>query len=407
MRAVVLTRSLTRSTFARRCSLIVRHNLAREAWGASGRNLSSRALRANQERLRLRLGHVHTEQTRSVENDSPEVREKTKQIVSFGRQGAWQNAKLLFDSVQDKTTILYNATMTAADRCGRYSEGLKLFEEMRALQVVTTGVSYGAALTLLGREGKYSDARNLWNDMRKSSVEPTSACLTGLLNAAAAHGDVESVEAEMAAAVEAGWKLDAVKYGCLMRACRERGDPACALGTLKEMRNKNVDRTVVIYTQAMGTVARAAAASASRLDNLANIETILREMSVDRIEPDSYFVEEHVRAFLGMDLKHMMSTGLSGNLTTDVNETVLKVLRDFAENGNPKSRLLTAVEQFLLRHSEHGVDAPLDASALGRKTMLLAGWEQTVDPASGHTYYWQTSDPVGTVTWQRPNERNM
>merc|ERR1712224_825636 len=31
---------------------------------------------------------------------------------------------------------------------------------------------------------------------------------------------------------------------------------------------------------------------------------------------------------------------------------------------------------------------------------LPDGWHATLDPKSGHHYYWRRSDPSGTVTWQ-------
>ena len=33
---------------------------------------------------------------------------------------------------------------------------------------------------------------------------------------------------------------------------------------------------------------------------------------------------------------------------------------------------------------------------------LPSGWQSTIDPATGHPYYWRVDDPVNTTTWERP-----
>lgn len=35
---------------------------------------------------------------------------------------------------------------------------------------------------------------------------------------------------------------------------------------------------------------------------------------------------------------------------------------------------------------------------------LPSGWQSTIDPATGHPYYWRVDDPANTTTWDRPSQ---
>lgn len=348
------------------------------------RSLSSLSMRNSREAHRVREQHGQYPGTTEVQALVPENSKYTKQIVAHGRQGRWHEVMAVWDSISTKNTIVYNALLSAADRCGRHEEGLRFFAEMRESQLQLTGISYGAALTLLGRLGRHAEARQLWGELGTSGAAATPACLTGLLNAAAVNGSVALVEEDLSAAESAGWRLSTPQLGCLVRAAREAGDPDRALAAIRETRARGLQPSVVMYTLAMGAFSRSAkhegsGASLKRGELYAS--TLAREMSADCVKADAYFVEEHLRVLLGADLAGSIDA------TADARTAALTMLDESVRAGIRRTNLVVRVEDRLRQEMV---------------SPLPAGWGQAVDPASQRPYYWREDDPSRLATWERP-----
>jgi len=363
------------------------------------RYLSSLAMRRNREASGFKPANVHNAETRAVENCRPETWEAIRKIHKLGWSGQWRDVIDEFEGAEEKATILYNATLAAADRCKRYDEGLALFQQMRAAGVVLTGVSYASALTLLGRQGRYAEAKALWEELRQARVSPTPACLTGLLNAAAASGDVAEVRRLLAEAEADGWELGAGHITCLARAARDALLPATALEALRELSSRGLRTNAVPYTVAVAAGTRALQADQLTLPQLhEHLRIVKEEMQASLVETDPYFVEQELRVLLGGgDLSQWTA---EGGMRPQPEALVAgrEALEAAAARGLRRTRLVQRVEDWL-----YVTERCWEGSDSRRSEAVLpAGWHQTLDPASGQTYYWYARDPAGTTTWTRP-----
>lgn len=365
------------------------------------RAFSSLTLRRSHKASQGRLLNEHSVATRAVEHGHSQSKRYTQQIVALGWEGKWDEAVALFDTSTRKDTILYNAVLGVADKCGRYDEGLAFFAEMQRLSVQLTAVSYGSALTLLGRRGEYAQAHKVWAEMHAKQVSPTPACLTGLLNSAAVAGDVGAVERHLSEASAQGIKLNRQHLGCLLSAHRQVRDPEAALKCLQAMRARGIQPGVVQYFLAVGACARAAEAGIIEVNRVDDFLARLRsEMASDDVSPDAYFIEEHLKALLGgKTLQDMLSVS-PATLTGARVEAALCMLEEAHRLGIRNTRLAQRVESWL----REALSQPHAGSS---KSMvsdlpLPAGWQKALDPTSSCFYYWSEADPHGTTTWQRP-----
>mmetsp|Transcript_41530 Transcript_41530/g.120181 ORF Transcript_41530/g.120181 Transcript_41530/m.120181 type:complete len:420 (+) Transcript_41530:86-1345(+) len=373
---------------------------------AARRLLSSPALRRSQEAWQARPPNVHNAETRGAEfGRSSENVAATPEIMELGKKGQWDKARTRFRSVASPDTILYNVVLTAADRCGRYAEGLQLFAEMRKAQVKLTGVSYAGALTLLGRLGQHDEARVLWDELRAAGVSPTPACLTGLLNAAASNGKIRDVEERLAQARAEGLELFTTHLNCLVRTARELQQPQRALEAVRSIEEYGLQPDVVSYTLAMGACARAVGTGAMSFEAAqAYIQTIAGEMAAKGLAANAFFLEEELSALLGIwPLRRLMEGNLlAGRSPADATIQAAKAALAAATQLGIRKTFLVDIVVGRLRSLEAASVAGPPPTLPPAPAALPAGWCQALDPTSGRPYYWQEADPALTTTWQHP-----
>eukprot|EP00929_Paragymnodinium_shiwhaense_P058375 TRINITY_DN29220_c0_g1_i1.p1 TRINITY_DN29220_c0_g1~~TRINITY_DN29220_c0_g1_i1.p1 ORF type:complete len:396 (+),score=79.29 TRINITY_DN29220_c0_g1_i1:91-1278(+) len=354
-----------------------------------------------QQRLNLGLQQraPRDERTREASGHLPENAVHTREIMNLARERRWLDAQALFERIPEKNIIVYCAIITAACRCKRYSEGLHYFEQLRASPLEMNAACYGSAMAILGCRGDVKGAQALSKEMAEKGFDVLSPpCVTALLNAAAVAGDIASVKEQLAEYERQGVDLNETHLGCLVKACREARQPHDAMEALNLLRART-GATVVHYTMVVGSLSTAAAAGTlpSGLDVGRYIEEVTQLMKADQVQPDCFFVEEQVRALMGgVDLKAI------AGVPQEQMSAALRALETAAASGVRLTRLLQEVLHQLSTPSAASA-SPLSSPAQPGAAMSLPhGWSSAVDPSSGLNYYWMTSDPTNTTTWERP-----
>merc|ERR1712129_175364 len=93
---------------------------------------------------------------------------------------------------------------------------------------------------------------------------------------------------------------------------------------------------------------------------------------------------------------------LKSALSSRAPEQFRKVLTLMEDEQVPKNtETERLVRELSYLESESWRDHPAKQADVARPP-LADGWQATVDPNSGGTYYWHASDPAGTTTWQCP-----
>eukprot|EP00929_Paragymnodinium_shiwhaense_P054787 TRINITY_DN27460_c0_g1_i1.p1 TRINITY_DN27460_c0_g1~~TRINITY_DN27460_c0_g1_i1.p1 ORF type:complete len:455 (-),score=113.78 TRINITY_DN27460_c0_g1_i1:188-1552(-) len=381
-----------------------------------------------------RASNVHNEQTLESERTAPpdhmryasEIRGMA--YTAERPASVWPVLVDKFQSIENPSTVVYNAMIAAADKCKRFEDGMRLFRDMQRLGIPQTGVSYGAALNVLGRRGRFDEAKQLWQEMLDAGILPTPASLTGLVNSAAVAGRPDDVQACIEEGRQRGVEIQGSHYGCKIRAYRELRDPRGALAALTQTLDEGVDvQGPISWVVAMGACSRAVAAGemqpAAVDEFIRDFDRLMAQWRVPKSDP---ILEEQVRARLGRGpntLTQWLRYGCKPECLASAKEAFEAIETAEQRQQLFRSRdLLLSVKEHLKRYIDAGgqsfaASSPAPAAAAAAVTppaspaaatpppmpSLPEGWSEAVDPASGKTYYWKVSDPAGTTTWERPS----
>ncbi|CAK0910558.1 unnamed protein product [Prorocentrum cordatum] len=207
--------------------------------------------------------------------------------------------------------------------------------------VVPDKIAYGAAMSACSKAGERDHTVSLLREMEDRLLRPDITHLTCVLVACALSKDEAAARQAFAELRRRGFEPDAVAYTSLISCFAGADALRKADAVLAEMLAATVHPTVVTYN--------------------AVLQVAIREGATDRAQ------------------------GLAAEMEQ----------RGVPANGETAA-LLEQLRESPRAYAAHGA---LAAEASGA---LPAPWRETVDPSSGRRYYWQDSDPAGTVTWDRP-----
>mmetsp|Transcript_61745 Transcript_61745/g.201508 ORF Transcript_61745/g.201508 Transcript_61745/m.201508 type:complete len:335 (+) Transcript_61745:236-1240(+) len=326
---------------------------------------------------------ARTSETRSPEADEPSNRRFTQKIIRLARQGSWEDVQSVFQQIPQKNLIVYSALLNAAVLCGRfkdgsnilqdlrarefqwtepvyvsamriqeglrcYAEGLALFRDMQHRGLAINPPPYVVAMNLCSQRGQYEEALRIWDEMISAGLKPQAPAFTALINAAAATGDTTKVEVHLRELRTCGLQLNGAQFGGLLKACRQSLDVEGAVSYLLEDREWSCQRTVVHFTIVMSIIRGAGIALRDFARARGLVADLVSLMSERRVEIDKYFLEEHVAAMLGADLK----TVLNGSIDPlpQAQSAALLVLKSSDIDFRLRTWLTRRVEHFLVEH---------------------------------------------------------
>ncbi|CAK0788086.1 unnamed protein product [Prorocentrum cordatum] len=398
------------------------------------RCLSSFACQRNRAALGLTLPSsklprsARTADTLNMEHDTPSNRRFTKAIEQLTKQGNYAEAWKVFDSIEQKNTIVYSAMLAGAVRCGRYSqgvelfeslrttslaltepvyvsamalyggcsrcvEGLELFNEMRKLGIANNVPPYTTAIQLCGKLSRHQQANDIWEDMIARGLRPTGAAFTAIMSAAASVGDLAEVQRHLDAMASYELQPSRSHLGCMLKACRCAGDADRAEKLLHDMADGPVKPDVVHYTIVMGIYRASGLAGADPEAGHSRVSRLAARMSQQGVAPDKFFLEEHLAAVLGGSLQQVLDGSLAP--TPPAAAAARRLLEAARRSGTQQTRVTQAVERWLAGGT------PTAAAGSAQRPGDAGGlWLEAADPASGRSYYYHSR--TRAVSWERP-----
>eukprot|EP00413_Alexandrium_margalefii_P047331 CAMPEP_0204593138 /NCGR_PEP_ID=MMETSP0661-20131031/51337_1 /ASSEMBLY_ACC=CAM_ASM_000606 /TAXON_ID=109239 /ORGANISM="Alexandrium margalefi, Strain AMGDE01CS-322" /LENGTH=334 /DNA_ID=CAMNT_0051603423 /DNA_START=48 /DNA_END=1049 /DNA_ORIENTATION=- len=229
-----------------------------------------------------------------MESTPPGDGNTATQISAAADVRNWDGAFARFWTAPSKSTIVYNAIIHAALRCGRYEKGIDLYREMSAIGLTKTSPTYCSALKLLGKLGRYSEAIELWDELPASRLlddKGNSRFLySAIMEVAAQAGNVNDAQFLLAEMQAEGIVPDVITYGNVLNACKNSLDAASAREVLAEMVDAGVMPNEIIFTLVMAS---------HRGAPVTEIDELVEDLRRQGLGLSRHFVEEHVSSLIG------------------------------------------------------------------------------------------------------------
>lgn len=257
--------------------------------------------------------------------ETPANRQLVSTISSAGRERNWDQALVMFESMQDPQTMSFNAVMNVGFKLGRYEEVLDLFGRMCNAGIENTAVTYNIVIKALGRLRRYDQARTLWSDFKTYGIARDSKSITlaytSILDAAAQCGLIGDVKRLYIELMDEGGNPDLVVFGVLLNACKGAVAPFEARYFLDQMDVFGICANNIHYNSAM------LAHLGQSVEQLKSLES---EMLSKCILPNKEFVEAYICSLLGTFIKTDQQQEVSGALRNLPAERIQAIAKTIA-----------------------------------------------------------------------------
>ncbi|GLU20087.1 hypothetical protein SLE2022_363020 [Rubroshorea leprosula] len=228
------------------------------------------------------------------------VRVGTSLITMYSKCGSLEDARLVFDRINDKDVVAWNSMLVGYAMNGFSEDALQLFNEMCQKGLELTDITFIGVLSACAHAGLVSEGWSFFNAMKDEyGVEPKIehyGCMVNLLGRAGRLEEAHDLAMNMKI------EPDPILWGALLGACRLHGN--LALG--EEIADFLVSRSMANS----GTYVLLANMYAAKgnWEAAARVRTLMKDSGVEK-EPgfSSIEVKNKVHTFLAGDMKHPRS----------------------------------------------------------------------------------------------------
>eukprot|EP00439_Symbiodinium_sp_Y106_P085259 s97_g27.t6 len=151
---------------------------------------------------------------------SPSGRKLIRRIVEAGERGDWQQVRRIFAGYTGAEPQVFNAVMHIALNCTQNKEGAHVYERLCALNMTKTSPTITAALKIYSRLGHHETVRQIWSEA-KQSMKIDEVMAAARIEAAAAHGDIETAAQVLDEMSSSAVEIDTLHVTSAIRACWE------------------------------------------------------------------------------------------------------------------------------------------------------------------------------------------
>lgn len=228
------------------------------------------------------------------------VRVATALIDMYCKCGSLEDARLVFDRINDKDIVAWNSMITGYAMHGCSQDTLQLFNEMRRTGYQPTDITFIGILSACGHAGLVSQGREIFSSMKDEyGIEPKIehyGCMVNLLSRA---GHVEEAyELVKNMKIEA----DPVLWGTLLGACRLHGNIGLGEEIAEFLVNRDLANsgTYILLSNIY--------AAAGNWEGVARVRCMMKDSGIQK-EPgcSSIEVNNKIHEFLAGDRKHPKS----------------------------------------------------------------------------------------------------
>ena len=200
------------------------------------------------------------------------------------------------ESLQDirvQRLRVFNAVMHIALNCTQNVEGARVYERLCAQNITKTQPTITAALKIYSRLGHHETVRQIWAEA-KQSMKINEIMAAARIEAAAAHGDVETAARVLDEMSSAALSIDTLHVTSAIRACWEaKGHGHNAATFLFQLLlDSGLEPNIVTFTCLAGAYKSAP---------LKELVRARAEMASYDIQPDRVFAETYLASVLMLD----------------------------------------------------------------------------------------------------------
>ncbi|XP_019105670.2 pentatricopeptide repeat-containing protein At5g06540 [Beta vulgaris subsp. vulgaris] len=157
----------------------------------------------------------------------------TALVHMYAKNGALGKAREVFDSMQQKNVVTWNAMIHGLAVHGHAESALTLFTKLEMEDIVPNGITFVAVLSACCHGGFLAEGRKFFSSMKQDyNIEPKLehyGCMVDLLGRGG-----ELIEAEQLIR-DMEWKADVMIWGTLLSACRKCGNIEVAERVVEEI----------------------------------------------------------------------------------------------------------------------------------------------------------------------------
>ncbi|XAR51326.1 hypothetical protein NMG60_11005926 [Bertholletia excelsa] len=226
---------------------------------------------------------------------SPHV--ATALVDMYSKCGSLEDARLVFDSIQDKDVVAWNSMIVGYAMHGFKKDALQLFTNMCSRGIQPTDITFIGILTACAHAGSVSEGKKFFNLMREQyQLSPKIehyGCMVNLLGRAGYLDEAYELIQDMKI------NPDPVLWGTLLGACRLHGNTKLGekIANLLLSQNLANSGTYVLLSNIY--------AASGNFNGVAKVRALMKETGVQK-EPgcSSIEVNNRVHEFLAGDLRH-------------------------------------------------------------------------------------------------------
>ena len=285
------------------------------------------------------------------EQFSHKISEREKVLLtalnSAGKRGQhrWAKVQRLYKNYIGVAVPVFGAALQAAYRCKRYSEGAKMYTDIRSMGDVTVGpvlLLYG--LKIFGKLQDSNAVNSIWQEVRANGWV-NKFLATARIDSASEMGDIEGAASILDFMAHETVPVYEIHFNSAINACKNSNHSRrheAALSLLDSMLSKGLQPNVVTFANLAG---------AHRQAPLDMLEDVLSRMRDSDIIPNKVFTETFVGALFQGRLRAVSTvedvhTRLKGT-SRDRLRVAQAVLRDARSRGVRLTKLSSLTEQYL------------------------------------------------------------
>lgn len=195
---------------------------------------------------------------------NPKIKEEpylSTLIRSYGLVGMTDHSLKTYHQLEElgtpRSTISFNALLSAYIQSSKFDDVLKLFEEMpKRYGFSPCKISYGVLVKSFCEAGKPDSAIETLKEMEAKDIEITNVTYTTIMSALYKQGRSEEGERIWDEMVKKGYSLDATSHNVrIMHA--SGGDPENVKGLIEEMTNSGIKPDTISYNYLMTSYCKA------------------------------------------------------------------------------------------------------------------------------------------------------
>ncbi|XP_047334240.1 pentatricopeptide repeat-containing protein At4g36680, mitochondrial-like [Impatiens glandulifera] len=196
--------------------------------------------------------------------ENPKIKEEpylSTLIRSYGLVGMTDHALKTYHQLEElgtpRSTISFNALLSAYIQSSKFDDVLKLFEEMpKRYGFSPCKISYGVLVKSFCEAGQPDSAMETLKEMEMKKIEITNVTYTTIMSAFYKQGKAEEGEKIWDEMVKKGYTLDATAHNVrLMHA--SGGDPESVKELIDEMTNSGIKPDTISYNYLMTSYCKA------------------------------------------------------------------------------------------------------------------------------------------------------